>query len=65
MNPNSPDTDTGDACCFCDYEGEVIIGKGGVFINMEQYNKIWLASNHKERLDELHGKNDEQIFELK
>ena len=65
MNPNAIETDTGDACCFCDYEGVVGVGKYGVFVNIQQYNKIFFASNHKDRIDNLHGKNDEQIFELK
>lgn len=24
-NPNTPENDTGGACCFCDYEGYVTI----------------------------------------
>lgn len=56
QNPNAEET--GDACCFCDYEGEVSIGKNGMFSNIEQYNKIYFASSHQERLDELHGRNN-------
>jgi hypothetical protein len=65
-NPNALDHDTGEACCFCDYEGMVSIGKYGMFTDLEQYNKIYFASNHKSRLDELHGRNDnvERRFNL-
>ena len=58
-NPNAPENDIGGACCFCDYQGIVTIGVGGMFSNIEQYNKIYFASNHKDRMDELHGRNDE------
>ena len=52
--------DEGGACCFCDYEGVITIGNYGTFSTLEQYNKVYFASNHQDRLDELHGKN---IFE--
>lgn len=48
----------GGACCFCDYEGEVTIGFGGMFDSIEQYNKIYFATNHQNRMDELHGRNN-------
>lgn len=57
-NPNAPENDVGGACCFCDYEGEVTIGPGGMFSNLEQYNKIFQAQSHEERIGELHGRND-------
>lgn len=57
QNPNAPEGDTGDACCFCDYEGSVTIGKYGMFDTIDQYNKVFFATNHKNRLDELHGRN--------
>jgi phage antirepressor YoqD-like protein len=57
-NSTTEEYDTGGACCFCDYEGEVTVGKFGVFKDIEQYNKVYFASNHQDRLDELHGRND-------
>lgn len=57
-NPNAPENDAGGACCFCDYEGEVSIGKYGTFSSLEQYNKVYYATGHKERIDELHGRNN-------
>lgn len=56
QNPNVEDT--GGACCFCDYQGEVSIGKNKMFSNLEQYNKIFFATNHQDRMDELHSRND-------
>ena len=53
--------DEGGACCFCDYEGGVTIGYGGTFDSIEQYNKVYYATNHQNRLDELHGRNDNKI----
>lgn len=65
QNLNAPEGDTGDACCFCDYQGEVSIGKGGMFSAIESYTKLFNATNHQDRLDELHGRNDKiQILEL-
>lgn len=67
QNPNDPESDTGGACCFCDYEGIVTIGVGGVFTNIEQYNKIFNASNHQDRMDKLHGRDlpiEERNLEL-
>jgi len=58
QNLNAPENDTGGACCFCDYEGFVIIGDGGTFSNLQQYNKVYFAANHQDRLDEIHGRND-------
>lgn len=58
QNPNAPENDAGDACCFCDYTGEVTIGRFGVFSTIDQYNKVYFASGHQNRLDELHGRND-------
>jgi len=58
QNPNAVETDTGDACCFCDYEGVVSVGVDGMFSNLKQYNAVYYASNHQNRLDELHGRND-------
>jgi hypothetical protein len=57
-NPNAPENDVGGACCFCDYQGEVTIGKFGNFSTVEQYDKVYFATNHKDRLDELHRRND-------
>jgi len=57
-NPSAPEYDAGGACCFCDYEGVVTVEKDGMFSNIEQYNKVFYASNHKNRMDELHGRND-------
>lgn len=58
QNLNASENDGGGACCFCDYEGEITVGKGGFFSNIEQYNKVFFASNHQNRLDELHGRNE-------
>jgi hypothetical protein len=58
QNPNASENDVGGACCFCDYEGEVTIGKFGTFSNLEQYNKVYFATSHQNRLDELHGRNE-------
>lgn len=63
QNPNA-EYDDGNACCFCDYEGVVTIGKNAMFSNIEQYNKIYLASNHQNRLDELHGRNNQLHMKL-
>lgn len=57
QNKYTSEYDEGGACCFCDYEGEVTIGKNSVFTSIEQYNKIYFASNHQNRMDELHGRN--------
>ena len=57
QNQFTDEYDTGDACCFCDYEGVVSIGKHGMFSSLEQYNKIYFAANHQQRMDELHGRN--------
>lgn len=58
--------DTGGACCFCDYQGEVTIGYVGHFDTIGQYNKIFYATSFKEQMDELHGRNDSiRIIELK
>lgn len=57
MNPKAEENDTGGACCFCDYQGEVSIGKNGMFDSIEQYNKIFDASNHQDRIDKLHGRD--------
>ena len=59
-NPNAPENDTGGACCFCDYQGVVTIGRNGMFSSVEQYNKLYYATNHKDRMDELHGRNDKE-----
>jgi hypothetical protein len=61
QNTNAPEGDTGGACCFCDYEGVVSIGEFGMFKNIEQYNKIYFASNHQNRMNELHGRNNNVI----
>jgi hypothetical protein len=57
QNPNATEEDVGGACCFCDYQGEVTIGTFGTFSNIEQYNKVYCATNHNDRLDELHDRN--------
>jgi len=57
QNHTEPSYDTGDACCFCDYTGVVSIGILGMFATIEQYNKVYYAKNHQNRLDELHGRN--------
>ena len=57
QNKYTSEYDEGGACCFCDYEGIVTIGKNGVFSSIEQYDKIYFASNHQNRMDELHGRN--------
>lgn len=57
-NTYTDEYDVGGACCFCDYEGEVTIGKHGMFDSIEQYNKVFYASSHQERLDEIHGRNN-------
>ena len=59
QNPNAPENNDGNACCFCDYQGEVTIGKYCTFSTIEQYNKVYFATNHQNRLDELHGRNKE------
>jgi hypothetical protein len=67
QNPNAPEGETGEtgeACCFCDYEGSVSIGKFGMFSDIEQYNKVYFAANHKDRMDELHGRNDKKVKNL-
>lgn len=61
QKPNAEDT--GGACCFCDYEGEVTVGKGGMFKDIESYNKLYSCTNHEDRMDELHGRNDSTIIE--
>lgn len=53
--------DVGGACCFCDYKGIVTIGYGGMFSSIEQYNKVYFASSHQDRLDELHGRKSNII----
>lgn len=58
QNPNTNEYDVGGACCFCDYQGEITIGKYGVFDSIEQYNKVLNASSHQDRIDELHGRNE-------
>ena len=58
QNKSTDIYDEGGACCFCDYEGEVTIGKFGTFSTLEQYNKIYFANSHQDRMDELHGRND-------
>ena len=63
QNPNAEDV--GDACCFCDYEGTVKVGKNGMFDTIEQYNKVYQSSNHKERLESLHSLSDKNIQGLK
>jgi hypothetical protein len=57
QNKYTSEYDVGGSCCFCDYEGVVSIGKNGSFSTIEQYNKIYFASNHQNRMDELHGRN--------
>lgn len=57
-NPNASENDAGGACCFCDYSGEVTIGKYGNFSSIEAYNKLYDATNHQDRLDELHRRNN-------
>lgn len=64
QNTNISDYDDGNACCFCEYEGIVTIGKNGMFNNIEQYNKIFSASNYQSRLDELHGRNNPSHMKL-
>lgn len=54
QNPNASNEDVGDACCFCDYQGVVTVGKFGTFSNITQYDKVYNATNHSNRLDELH-----------
>lgn len=39
--------DTGGACCFCDYEGEVTIGKKGHFDSLNQYYMIYMENKGK------------------
>lgn len=56
--------DTGGACCFCDYEGVVTIGLGGMFSNIKQYNEIYYSSNHKEMIDKLHDRKNYTEKEL-
>lgn len=58
QNDSDPSTDTGGACCFCDYEGVVTIGPTGMFANLEQYNKVYYAKGHQDRLNELHGRKE-------
>lgn len=65
QNPNAPEKDTGGACCFFDYEGVVSIGKFGMFKNIEQYNKIYFASSHKERMDERYDRNKNETVDLR
>jgi len=36
--------DVGGACCFCDYGGDITIGKGGHFDTLEQYNRVAFSS---------------------
>lgn len=57
-NPNAPENDVGGACCFCDYSGEVTIGKYCTFSNIEAYIKVYTATSHQKRMDELHGRNN-------
>lgn len=53
QNPNAEENDTGGACCFCDYTGRVTIGKHGNFSSIEQYNAVYNATNHEDRMKEL------------
>ena len=55
-NPNAPENDTGGACCFCDYEEMVSVGKNGMFGDLQQYNEIYFAANHQDRMNKLHGR---------
>ncbi len=63
QNKYTTEYDEGGACCFCDYQGVVTVGEKGMFSNIEQYNKVYFASNHQDRLDELHGRNDRKLQE--
>lgn len=58
QNEYTNEYDSGGACCFCDYSGLVTIGPKGMFKDIDKYNKVYFASNHNERLDEIHGRND-------
>ncbi len=58
QNKHTDIYDNGDACCFCDYSGIVTIGRFCTFSNLEQYNKIYYANSHQDRMDELHGRNN-------
>jgi len=57
QNSNVTECDCGDSCCFCDYEGIVTIGKFCTFSNIDQYNTVYLASCHQDRLDALDNVN--------
>ena len=63
-NPKLPENDSGGACCFCDYQGSVSIGRYGNFSTLSQYNKVFNSTNHQEAVDRLHGRTEKSSYDI-